>query len=473
MNLPSSFIERTKELLSELEWTNFTNSLEEKQPVSVRVNTKKANAYNFKLALENANPVPWCPSGFYLEKRPTFTFDPLFHAGMYYVQEASSMFIGEILRQYLPKEDRLVALDLCAAPGGKTTLLKSYLPAKSLLIANEIINKRAQILSENMQKWGDPDIMVTNNKSEHFTPFKSLFDLILADVPCSGEGMFRKDETAIEEWSVENVNTCWKRQREIIENIWPSLKPGGLLIYSTCTYNKEENEDNIQWIIDEFGAESLPVEIDSTWGVLQGFSSTNPCYRFMPHRTKGEGFFVAILRKPGQWTPNKSTETKDKKKNKTKDKGLSISDFGNYQEWINDTLNYSPIVSGENLYLFPTQYLPILTEMKKAKIHFMHIGLPLAYLKGKSVFPNHALALSKLLNKNAFEHVDVDYPTAISYLRKEAVTLPATTSKGFILLTYRNIPLGFVKNIGNRSNNLYPQEWRIRSQYTPENLQLL
>lgn len=472
MNLPHSFIERTKQLLGELEWTKFVNSLEESLPTSIRINKEKIDLHDVSLALDNTTPIPWCNSGVYLSNRPTFTFDPLFHAGIYYVQEASSMFIREVVKQLIPDTRSIIALDLCAAPGGKTTLLKSCLPKDSLLVANEIVNKRAQILSENLLKWGDPDVMVTNNRSEDFTKFNSLFDLILADVPCSGEGMFRKDETAVNEWSVDNVNTCWKRQREILENIWPSLKPGGLFIYSTCTYNKEENEDNIQWIIDEFGAESLKIDIDSNWGIIDGFSNTAHAYRFMPHSTKGEGFFISVLRKPG-YTSDKQIEKAKNKKKKSKEHTSNKNDLNTCLNWVTRADNYESILIGENLYLFPNQHLSILTEMQKAKIHFMHIGLPLASIKGKSIIPNHALALSKLLNKSAFEQVDLDHNSIIAYLRKEAVTLPATTSKGYILLTYRNIPLGFVKNIGNRSNNLYPQEWRIRSQYIPENLIVL
>ena len=472
MNLPISFIERTKQLLGELEWTEFVNSLEENSPTSIRINMEKAKLHQLDLAPENAKSIPWCNTGIYLNNRPNFTFDPLFHAGIYYVQEASSMFISEVIKEYIPTTKEVIALDLCAAPGGKTTLLKNYLPKNSLLIANEIVNKRAQILSENLQKWGDADVIVTNNKSEDFTRFNSLFDLILADVPCSGEGMFRKDDVAIDEWSVENVNTCWKRQREIVENIWPTLKPGGLFIYSTCTYNREENEDNIQWIIDEFGAESLKIEIDDSWGIMNGFSETSHAYRFMPHHTKGEGFFISVLRKPGYISEKQIEKVKNKKK-KDKKSSPHKNNFSTCLEWVLDADKYDQILVGENLYLFPSQYASIFEEMQKAKIHFMHIGLPLATIKGKTMIPNHALALSNQLNSLAFEKVDIDYTTAISYLRKEAVTLPATTSIGYILLTYRNIPLGFVKNIGNRSNNLYPQEWRIRSQYIPSELMLL
>lgn len=470
MNLPAPFIEKTKELLGEQEWIKFTEALTENQPTSIRTNTRKTSLYELSLSLDQAEIVPWCQNGFYLASRPSFTFDPLFHAGMYYVQEASSMFINEALKQYMPKDKEIIALDLCAAPGGKTTLLKSHLPSNSLLIANEIVNKRAQILSENLLKWGDADVMVTNNRSENFTKFTETFDLILADVPCSGEGMFRKDAVAIQEWSLDNVNTCWKRQREIVENIWPALKPGGLFIYSTCTYNKDENEDNIQWIIDKFGAESLEIAVDPNWGIMNGFTEQAYTYRFMPHKTKGEGFFVSILRKPGNTS---SQEVGKTKRRKVKDNNTKKKAFIDYTKWVNDTEAYEPINVGDIFYLFPRQYLSLLADMQKAKIHFMHIGLPIASIKGKDIIPNHALALSNLLNRSAFEQVGLDYITAISYLRKEAVTLPATTSKGYILLTYRNTPLGFVKNIGNRSNNLYPQEWRIRSQYIPEDLNLL
>ena len=232
MNLPASFTEYTRALLGVEEYEKLVSALQQEPPVSIRLNRLKVH----RLKVENALSVqpPWSSEGIYLDERLTFTFDPLFHAGCYYVQEASSMFVEQVLRQHVTKP--VVMLDLCAAPGGKSTHARSVLPEGSLLVANEVIRNRSQILAENLTKWGHPDVVVTNNDPADFSALPSFFDVILTDVPCSGEGMFRKDSVAVEEWSPENVEICWQRQRRIIADVWPSLKPGGILIYSTSTY---------------------------------------------------------------------------------------------------------------------------------------------------------------------------------------------------------------------------------------------
>ena len=244
MNLPASFTEYTRALLGVEEYEKLVSALQQEPPVSIRLNRLKVH----RLKVENALSVqpPWSSEGIYLDERLTFTFDPLFHAGCYYVQEASSMFVEQVLRQHVTKP--VVMLDLCAAPGGKSTHARSVLPEGSLLVANEVIRNRSQILAENLTKWGHPDVVVTNNDPADFSALPSFFDVILTDVPCSGEGMFRKDPVAVEEWSPENVEICWQRQRRIIADVWPSLKPGGILIYSTCTYNTKEDEEKVRWI---------------------------------------------------------------------------------------------------------------------------------------------------------------------------------------------------------------------------------
>ena len=258
-------------------------------PVSVRMNTAK-----WEHVPAHRSAVPWSEQGYYLDGRPTFTFDPLFHAGCYYVQEASSMFVEQALRQYVTEPS--VMLDLCAAPGGKSTLCRSVLPEGSLLVANEVMRNRSQVLAENLVKWGHPEVIVTNNDPADFTSLENTFDVMLTDVPCSGEGMFRKDPVAVSEWSLENVDTCWQRQRRILRDIWPCLKPGGLLIYSTCTYNREENEDNVAWIAETLGAEVLPLEVPEEWHITGNLTGNAfPVYRFLPHRMQGEGLFLAVL----------------------------------------------------------------------------------------------------------------------------------------------------------------------------------
>ncbi|MEE1088349.1 MAG: RsmB/NOP family class I SAM-dependent RNA methyltransferase, partial [Bacteroidaceae bacterium] len=254
--------------------------------VSVRLNPAKA-----PVSALPYEQVPWCADGYYLPERPAFTFDPLLHAGAYYVQDASSMFLSHVVRQYVDRP--VVALDLCAAPGGKSTLLHGCLPKGSLLVSNEPMRQRAQVLAENLTKWGSPYTVVSQNYPADFTSLSHLFDFIVTDVPCSGEGMFRKDEQAVRDWSLQNVDLCWHRQRDILESVWPTLKPGGLLVYSTCTFNRYEDEDNVQWIAGQLGAEVLQVSVGPEWNI-------HGEYHFLPGRIRGEGQYMALLRKNGE-----------------------------------------------------------------------------------------------------------------------------------------------------------------------------
>ena len=302
MQLPADFIRQTRLVMGEERLNRFLEALDEESPTSIRMNPSKGS-------LTVGESVPWCPEGYYLEGRPQFTFDPLFHAGCYYVQEAASMFVSHILRQFV--KEPVTMLDLCAAPGGKSTAARTVLPEGSLLVSNEPIATRAQILLENITKWGWKDCIVTNNYPRDYRKAKTCFDVILCDVPCSGEGMFRKDPGAISEWSLQNVEKCWRLQREIVADAWECLVPGGLLIYSTCTYNIKENEENVRWILEEYDAEMLEVPTDPSWGItgslLEGFSA--PVYRFIPGFTKSEGLFICALRKRG--VKNKDCEVRN------------------------------------------------------------------------------------------------------------------------------------------------------------------
>ena len=422
MKLPSSFTDYTRALLGVEEYEKLAAALEGEQPVSIRLNEDKLPESSFSLFRSSFRHVPWSTAGYYLDKRLTFTFDPLFHAGCYYVQEASSMFVEQALRRYVG-EGPVVMLDLCAAPGGKSTHARSVLPAGSLLVA-----------------------------------------------------MFRKDPVAVSEWSGENVEICWQRQRRIVTDIWPCLKSGGILIYSTCTYNTKENEENIRWIRDEFGAEVLPLEISTDWNITGNLLSGEdfPAYSFLPHRTKGEGFFLAVLRKPGVSDGNtwagqvKSWEKGRKPQGKgAKTPGVSKEQLSALYEWFAVPDNYEFIVNGNNVSAFPKAYLSELSALRSS-LRIVQAGVDVAELKGKDWMPAHGLAMSIALNPDAFAHEEIGREQAISYLRKEAVVLSETAPRGIVLLTYKQIPLGFVKNIGNRANNLYPQEWRIRSGYLPE-----
>lgn len=314
MQLPEDFIRETKQLMGAERFSRYMEAFDEEAPVSIRLNPQTLgdgsslfdnNSASMSQTKKNRpqmfEQVPWCKEGYYLEGRPQFTFDPLFHAGCYYVQEAASMFITHVLRQlvYEPVE----GLDMCAAPGGKSTAMLSVLPEGSTLVSNEPIPTRAQILLENITKWGAKNCIVTNNYPRDFKKAKAKFDLILCDVPCSGEGMFRKDPATIGEWSLQNVEKCWRLQREIVADAWECLNPGGILIYSTCTFNIEENEENVRWIIDTYDAEPIDIPTEPSWGItgslLEGFDA--PVYRFIPGITRSEGLFVCVLRKSGEW----------------------------------------------------------------------------------------------------------------------------------------------------------------------------
>ena len=305
VNLPADFMAETRRIMGDEKYNRFIGAFDEDAPTSIRVNAARG-------AFADGERVPWCEEGYYLADRPQFTFDPLLHAGCYYVQEASSMFVTHILRSALSNHNCQLstincqlALDLCAAPGGKSTALRSVLPDDCVLVSNEPMGNRAQILLENITKWGAPNSIVTNNYPRDFKKAKLKFDMILCDVPCSGEGMFRKDPATISEWSMQNVEKCWQLQREIVADAWECLNPGGLFIYSTCTFNTKENEENIQWILENFDAEVLDIPIDPSWNItgslLEGFDA--PVYRFIPGITRGEGLFACAMRKAGDSKP--------------------------------------------------------------------------------------------------------------------------------------------------------------------------
>ncbi len=397
MQLPADFITQMERMMAPELWHVLRKGLAQEPSVSIRINPSKIDLKEWEVVLSDG-VVPWCEYGFYLTHRPPFTFDPLLHAGAYYVQESSSMFLHQVLRQYVTEP--VVMLDLCAAPGGKSTLARSVLPEGSRLVSNEPIRGRAQVLEENVTKWGYPDHIVTNRYPKDFRKSKQQFDVILTDVPCSGEGMFRKDEGAIAEWSLQKVEQCQRLQREIVSDAWECLAPGGLLIYSTCTFNTLENEENIKWILENFDAEVLPVHTEAEWNIqgsiLPDFIA--PIYRFIPGLTRGEGLFMAVLRKGGKASPHPSLFT------------------------------LPPI---------PDRWSPT---------------------RSLSLFTLHSSLFTQ----------EIDYPTALRYLRREAIVLPPDAPLGIVTVSYQGIPLGQCKNIGSRANNLYPKEWRIKSTHTPD-----
>ena len=395
MQLPADFITQMERMMAPELWHVLREGLAQEPSVSIRINPSKIDLKEWEVVLSDG-VVPWCEYGFYLTHRPPFTFDPLLHAGAYYVQESSSMFLHQVLRQYVTEP--VVMLDLCAAPGGKSTLARSVLPEGSRLVSNEPMRGRAQVLEENVTKWGYPDHIVTNRYPKDFRKSKQQFDVILTDVPCSGEGMFRKDEGAIAEWSLQKVEQCQRLQREIVSDAWECLAPGGLLIYSTCTFNTLENEENIKWILENFDAEVLPVHTEAEWNIqgsiLPDFIA--PIYRFIPGLTRGEGLFMAVIRKRGY-----------------------------VGTWVRGS-----------------------EKCNKAQ--------------KTNLVPSHPRTLAPSTN------IDIDYPTALRYLRREAIVLPPDAPLGIVTVSYQGIPLGQCKNIGSRANNLYPKEWRIKSTHTPD-----
>lgn len=412
--LNPDFISYTRKIFGEERWKRYEDAFSEDVPVSVRLNPWKTEGIDLPLA----ERVPWCEGGYYLSERPDFTLDPLLHAGCYYVQEASSMFLDEVLRQLFSNSDANTSgllnketgtfLDLCAAPGGKSTLVRAALGEGWQLFSNEPDRRRSNILMENIQKQGHPKVIVTNNYAKDYRKAKLTFDAILCDVPCSGEGMFRKDEDTIGEWSLQNVMKCAQLQRSIIEDIWQCLKPGGILIYSTCTFNLNEDEENVRWITENLGAELIPINIKEEWNITGSLLEDwqQPVYRFIPGTSRGEGLFMAVLKK-----------TSD------------------------------DVLSG---------------KVNMGALHILSDGNPQPTIKGKNVIPAHAESLLYDIDKNKYPLVELDVNDARRYLHHEALVLPPDTPRGIIIVTYKNHPLGFMKNIGNRANNLYPQEWKIR-----------
>jgi 16S rRNA C967 or C1407 C5-methylase (RsmB/RsmF family)/NOL1/NOP2/fmu family ribosome biogenesis protein len=439
-------------LLGDAEATQLLTTLQTTEPVtSLRVNPMRGLVPSrYDILPPSPAPVAWCTTGYYLDQRPPFTLDPLLHAGGYYVQEASSMFLEQVFRQLVPSTPA-VMLDLCAAPGGKSTHARALLPPGSLLVSNEYVRSRAQILAENLTKWGDPSVVVTHNAPADFARLPGFFDVLLADVPCSGEGMFRKDPTAVSEWSEAGVAHCRERQRQILADVWPALKPGGLLIYSTCTFNTLENEENVLHIASTLGADILPLDIPATWGITGNLlaDATFPVYRFLPHKTRGEGFFLAVLRKhaaaDAPHTPLKAAPSRPTKS------PLPFS--------LGDDFDLS--LYGDRWVAFPREHSARLAALKQ-HLRIVQAGVAIGQLKGKDFIPAHALAMSSALPRDLFPRVALSLEQSLSYLRHEAITLPPDTPRGYLLLTYQQLPLGFAKNIGNRANNLYPAEWRIR-----------
>jgi len=453
MQLPADFTNNMKSQLGGA-YKDFEAALSAPSPISIRRNSLKD--YTWK---ENYDLVKWNKKGVYLKERPIFTLDPAFHAGAYYVQEASSMFIAEAIRQLtkVRSDKPLRVLDLCAAPGGKSTLLLDELPADSFLLCNEVIRNRFQILKYNLIKWGNPSIAASNMDSKQLASLGEFFDLILVDAPCSGEGLFRKTPEATSEWSLDNVALCTARQKRILAEAFQVLNPGGILLYSTCTYNSKENADNMAWAIASDNFQHLTLTLPEDWGI----QSSTLGYQFYPHRLDGEGFYLAGLQKLGEPAPVR----KFKSRQSTLPSPISRKEREALAVWIKNI---------EDLFLFKDnkgqiRALPLVHketfEVLYSKWPFLFYGLELGTFKGKDFVPAPSLALSTVLSEEV-TYIELDRRQALAFLRKDPIEGLENLPKGWLLVRYENLGLGWIKSLGNRINNYYPKEWRIRMRKT-------
>jgi 16S rRNA C967 or C1407 C5-methylase (RsmB/RsmF family)/NOL1/NOP2/fmu family ribosome biogenesis protein len=435
-------------------------------PTSIRLNPAKCPTLPPPFQ-SRAEKIPWSSHGYYLHERPSFTFDPLFHAGAYYVQEASGMFLEDVLRQTVDLSLPLRILDLCAAPGGKSTLIQSLIAKESLLVSNEVIRGRVGILQENMVKWGAANTIVTQNDARDFGKMVNYFDVIVVDAPCSGSGLFRRDPQAIKEWSVDSVRSCSQRQQRILADCWPALRQGGIMIYSTCSYSKEEDEDILDWLIDATAitAESLPLSIDDSWNIVATITSKGGYgYRFYPNRLKGEGFFVAAVKKGdgGEFAYPRNKTTIGERLTKQEESAI--------RNWIRPERPLGFFSHNDQLFSLPANlaadaaYLQSCTYLKSA-------GILTGRAAAKEFIPAHELALSELI-PDTLPAIDLSKEDAIQYLRKEEIHIPAAGAgggttpdpasfRGWALVRYEGLNLGWIKILPGRINNYYPKEWRI------------
>ncbi len=444
---PNEFIERINKTLDN-ETDNLLEALNSQAPVSVRLNELKSSDLSH---LNTKNEVIWCDNAFYLEKRISFIDDPLWHAGAYYVQEASSMSLNFALKQHLPESSKRV-LDLCAAPGGKSTLLSSLLTENDLLVSNEIIKNRVLPLCDNLNRWGRANSVVTNSDPQKWGQQKEFFDVLVVDAPCSGEGMFRKEPHARDEWSVANVDNCAIRQDKILDEVLPTLRPGGLLVYSTCTFAEAENELQIKKLIEE-GYIYKEINFLSAWGIVNtGFG-----YRFYPHKITGEGFFLAILAKPkdGDYFPENLPS-------KRKWYTLFTKQLPPINPFLENPEKFEYILKDEEVFAVPLSLVNEMYHLQK-RFKLSKMGVHLGRYINNELIPSHELALYVGLNKNV-PRLDLDDNQAAHYLRRQSFEYESS-AKGWVIITHKNIPLGWAKLISGRMNNYYPKEIRILKEF--------
>ncbi|MDZ7635525.1 MAG: rRNA cytosine-C5-methyltransferase [Bacteroidales bacterium] len=462
--LPEEFLKRISGQ-SYLDAHALEEALGRQAEVSVRVNPHK-----WPHPVTGYEKVGWEPHGYHLPAKTLFTPDPLFHAGVYYPQESSGMFTGELFRQVTAGKNDLRVLDLCGAPGGKATHLSALLaghglipggsmaashplPAgDSLLVANEVIRPRAAVLAENITKWGMGNTIVTQNDPSRFASLPGFFDVIVADAPCSGEGMFRS-AVAVQQWSVQNTRLCSERQRRIVMEVWPALKPGGILIYSTCTFNPAENEENLSWIRETTGAEPLTADLSGTDGITVISHNGIEGYGFYPGKVRGEGFFIAALRKPAGSGSGSAVRDRRRGVMRQSDPALTRA------EPLADFDRSRLIMTGNRIIALAAE--PHVLSQLSERLTIVKSGTMIGELKNDDLVPAHDLAMSIRQKRGAWPEYSLSYDEAVSFLRLEQIAA-ARMPAGRVLVNYRGVPLGFVKNLGKRVNNGYPQSWRIR-----------
>ena len=455
MDFSPAFRKYLAQVVGEGNLSAVLDALSGEPSVSVRINPAKAGSPSEIFGNLVSGPVEWNRHAAFLSERPAFTLDPLIHAGAYYVQDSSAMFPGKAFRDVLDKvlESGIISpkvLDLCAAPGGKTTDISASLRESCkggyLLISNEIMKQRAAVLADNAAVWGDPSVVVTSVDPKAFGTLPGFFDIIVADVPCSGEGMFRKDDEAVSQWSEENVALCQARQRRIVADVWPTLAEGGFLVYSTCTFNNLENDDNVKWICSEFGAEIIGID---GCGLLR----TECGVSLVPGFVRGEGQYCAVLRKtsPSAGTAACSGRQQDRWQ-KLPEAHASI-----IRPLLDEEM--AMIVKDGRIVAVPEYVRCVLSMLEPLRP--LARGLAVGMFKGKDFIPDADLALSLSLRRGAFNEFEVNRETALSFLHRDPVRLP-DAERGMLLLVYRGLPIGFVKNLGNRCNSLHPLHRRIR-----------
>ena len=449
--LPVAFEERMRKQLGEEEAERLFEALNGESPVAIRLNPMKCGDSG---VWSNGEQVGWSRYGRKLKERPLFTLDTAFHAGAYYVQEAASQFIDYLLSKEELQGKRV--LDMCAAPGGKTTIYSTAVGESGLVVANEYVRSRANVLADNVRKWGMGNVLVTNNSPEHLAQFEGWFDVVAVDAPCSGEGMFRKEEVAREDWSNEAVKMCVARQLSIVREAWQSLRDGGLFIYSTCTFNDEEDEGVLRNFIEERGDVFVPserVDTDDAWGVVRGEVGPFQTFRFFPHKCDSEGLFVAVARKAEDTTQRTPKARKKVMQEVDKNSRKEL------MQWLQSPDKYIFATVADTVYAYRAEQFKAVQALSES-LTAIYSGVAMGQIFKGKLKPDWALSQYVGLERGAVAVEELDEERALDYLRKRDISV-GEMREGINLLTHNGLSLGFAKRVGTRCNNLYPNSLKI------------